>query len=101
MICPNILKNVKSYWEKLKCDIDIRTDKYINVTELKAQKKTQGYMELYINMDKAVISNKWTSVTELGLLQATYTHMCNVDHTATLAVKVNSRQNNELNIFML
>ena len=40
MICPNILKNVKSYWEKLKCDIDIRTDNYINVTELKAQKQT-------------------------------------------------------------
>ena len=44
--------------KKLKCDVDIRTDKYINVTELKAQKQTQGYMELYINMDKAVILNK-------------------------------------------
>lgn len=52
----NILKNIKSYWKK--CDIDIRTDKYINVTELKAQKQTQGYMEFYINMHKAVISNK-------------------------------------------
>lgn len=58
MICPIILKNIKSYWKKLKCDVDIRTDKYINVTELKAQKQTQGYMELYINMDKAVILNK-------------------------------------------
>lgn len=101
MIYLNILKNIKSYWKKLKCDIDIRTDKYINVTELKAQKQTQGYMEFYINMDKAVISNKWTSVTELGLLEVTYTYMCNVDHTATLSVKVNSRQNYELNIFML
>lgn len=41
MICPNILKNIlKSYWKKLKRDIDI-IDKYINVTELKAQKQTQ------------------------------------------------------------
>lgn len=102
MICPNILKNIlKSYWKKLKRDIDIRIDKYINVTELKAQKQTQGYMEFYINKDKAVISNKWTSIIELGLLEVMYTYMCNVDHIAILSVKVSSRQNNELNIFML
>lgn len=53
-------------------------------------------MEFYINMHKAVISNKWTSVTELGLLEVTNTYMCNVDHTATLSVKVNYRQNYEL-----
>lgn len=47
MIYLNILKNIKVIGKSLKCDIDIRTDKYINVTELKHEADPRIYGILY------------------------------------------------------